>query len=212
MPVKPPQPPQQDGEAIAKDVDLLARELERLRLSYEQYFLGLEKDEPIKLKLTVTRLISKLSGAAVQNARLKFRVQQTIARFNTFSTYWNRILKDIEEGRHRRDVFRATIHEKERFGKWKEEKAAGVAAKASEAAGGASDPMAALFEQYVDARKQTNESLAGLTLDAFKKSMNSQLTALKQKVPAGNFRFQVAVEGGKTKIKAIPQQPPKPAK
>lgn len=192
--------PQKDGEAIGKEVDLLARELEKLRFSYEQYFLGMEKAEPLKTKGVVTSLIKKLSGAAVQNARLKFRLQQTVARYNTYSTYWNRILKDIEEGRYQRDVFRATLHEKSRFEKWKDDKAFAAAPAQLPA-----DPFAALFDQYIAARKKCNESVAGLKLEDFKKSMDQQLEKLKEKSKGARYQFQVAIEGGKSKIKAIRQ-------
>jgi hypothetical protein len=188
-----PTPKEKENEDLAKEVDLLAREVEKLRLGYEQYFLGLQKDEPLKIRAGVTKLLGKLSGTAVQNARIKYRLSQTIARYNTFSTYWNRILKEIEDGRYQRDVFRATLHEKERSGP------PPVPPKA--------DPYKALYAEFLAARKQCNEPVTGLTLEGFRKTMTAQLTALKQKTPAAaSFRFQVAVEGGKTKIKAIPQK------
>jgi hypothetical protein len=134
---------------------------------------------------------------------VKYRLQQTVARYNTFSTYWSRILKEIEEGKYQRDVFRATLHEKERFGQFKEQKAAEKSPP---------DPFSVLYGQFVEARKKCNESVTGLSLETFRKTMTTQLQALKQKTPSANFKFQVAVEGGKTKIKAIPLTQTKPPK
>ncbi|MFH1263344.1 MAG: MXAN_5187 C-terminal domain-containing protein [Pseudomonadota bacterium] len=198
MPVPTPPP---DSETIVKDVDLLTRELEKLKVSYDQYFLGFDKFEPIKARSTVSNLFRKISGAQVQNARLRFRIEQLVARHNSFSQYWNRILKEIEDGKYRRDIFRANLHDKER---------SQPKAKVVSEIPKLQDPYEVLYNQYVNARKKCNESLAGLTLEAFRKSMSAQLQVLKQKTPQSSFKFQVAVEGGKTKIKAIPQTTAKP--
>src|SRR3990172_1463391 len=104
----------QNTDAIDKEVDRLADELEKLRLAFEQYFLGLDKHEPVKLRETVVSLIRKYSGANIKNARTKFKYQQTVARYNTYTTYWDRVLRQIEDGLYERDVFKAKLHSRER--------------------------------------------------------------------------------------------------
>jgi hypothetical protein len=104
----------QDPEQAAKDVERLAQDIEKLRSSYEQYFLGLEKREPSDLRAAVIGQIRKYASSPIQNARLKFRYQQSVARYNTYTTYWDRILREIEEGRYVREVFKAKIHEHDR--------------------------------------------------------------------------------------------------
>lgn len=201
-------PDTQDPEVIAKNIERLVKGVEKLRFSYEQYFLGFQKHEPVKERSETTRLITKLANAAIPNARMKFRLQQTIARFNSFSTYWGRILKDIEEGRHQRDLFRARIH----TGKKQTPPTATKGSDSpSQQANAASDPYATLYNQYISARTKCKETTKGLTLDGFRKTMTTQMKVLQQK-SSGGFRFQVTVEGGKSKIKAIPQKPPKATK
>ena len=189
-----PLPQVQEKEAVTKDVDLLAKELETLRLSYDQYFLGLEKKPPTKQREKVIAIIRKYSGVVIQNVRAKFKFQQTIARYNTYTVLWDRVLREMEEGKYTRDVFRAKLHEEER----------GIKSKPTKV-----DPVAALFAQYIETRKKNNESTQGLSLNSFQKTLQTQIETIKSKTKASGVRFQVTTEEGKTKIKAIPQLPKK---
>lgn len=192
----------QDTEQINKDVDTLASELEKLRLAYEQYFLGLERKEPIIIRSRVQDLIRKYSGAAIKNVRTKFRYQQTVARYNVYALHWDRILREIEDGKYERDVFKAKMHEAQRLGMPKEKEK--PAAKAAPV-----DPMEAIFDQYVSMRKKNKEAVEGLTLQNFKKTLTAQIETIKQQTKATGVRFQIVTEAGKTKIKAVPQMPKK---
>ena len=187
----------QDTEGIAKDIENLAKDLERLRLSYEQYFLGLEKEEPQKQRTDISALIRKYTGTHIQNARLKFKLDQSIAKYNSYCTYWNRILRDIEEGRHTRDLFRARLHEKE-----PPKTPAAQTPGPAKATPGSEDPVNSLFKQYVDAKTKCNESTKGLTLEGFKKSLTQQLEIIKKKTNNAPVRFQVVTENGRAILRA----------
>ena len=198
----------QDTEQINKDVDQLVQEIERLRFSYEQYFLGLERQEPTAKRKTVENLIKKWAGMPIQNPRTRFRYQQAVARTNSFRTYWDRVLREMAEGKYQRDVFRAKIHEQER-----QQTRAGVPGEpksTSAASPKPGDPMQILFDQYLTARQKCGEATQGLSLDAFRKTMTAQVDALKKKPGITGVRFKVAVEDGKAKIKALPQLAKKP--
>ncbi len=186
----------QDTEQIGKDVSLLAKDLEKLRLAYEQYFLGLAKDNPVKLREGVTSLIRKHAGVQIRNAGLRFKLQQTIARYTALSNYWDRVLRQIEEGTYTRDVFRAKLHEKDRTVGPKK-------AAVSKAAMEKPDAIATLFDKYVSAKKKCNENTDKLSIETFRKSITSQVQALKKKSQTTNVRFKVVTEDGKTRIRAF---------
>lgn len=193
----------QDNEKIAQEIEQLGGDLEKLRLAYEQYFLGLERTEPSKLRKGVSDLVRKHSGTGLQNARLKFRLQQMIARYNTYVAYWDRILREMEDGTYTRDVFKAKIHEKARFG------APAAASPAAAPVAKAASPMEQLYRQYVDAKKKCNEDVSSLSLEKFEKTIRAQIETLKQKTGGTTIRFQVLTEGGKAKLKALAQTAPK---
>jgi len=185
---QPPPTAIEDAAKVKADIDQLVRSVEELRKSYEQYFLGLEKREPALKRRKVADLVKAYTGVVIKNTAVKFKHQQCVARYNTLVLYWDRILREMEEGKYERDVFRSKLHEAER----------GIKAPAT------TDPMSTLFDEYLKAKKGVNESIKGLTLDAFRKGLQAQVQAIKEKTKAADVKFQVVTEAGKVKIKAIP--------
>jgi hypothetical protein len=62
------------------------------------------------------------------------------------------------------------------------------------------------FDEYVAARKQTNEGTDGLTLDGFAAKLKQNEDALKKKHGARMVRFKVVVKNGQTTLKPYPIQ------
>ena len=96
--------------AIAEDIMLLDKKLSALIVRYEQYFIGLEKREPIQLLDEVEKMVRRYSGVPINNTMYKHRFSMLGARLNTYREHWNRILKLMEEGRYSRDRFISDLH------------------------------------------------------------------------------------------------------
>jgi len=90
----------------------LEHRVERLRSLYEQYFMGIERIEPLVPRKDVDRRIYELRRAKLRNTARRFRLQTVIQRYNTFSQYWMRTCREIENGTYRRHRLKA----KRRFG------------------------------------------------------------------------------------------------
>jgi hypothetical protein len=101
-----------EAEEVASLVEELELRLERLRILYDQYFMGLEKIPPGIAHKDVERRIYVLRREKIRNTGIRFKFQTLIQRFNTLGSYWARILREIENGTYKRDVMRA----KKRFG------------------------------------------------------------------------------------------------
>lgn len=82
----------------AEDLNLLERNIDTLKHDYEQYFVGVNKTPPTTLRTAAERLIRKYSGMGINNAGLRFRYHNLVARFNTLSELWTRRLRMREEG------------------------------------------------------------------------------------------------------------------
>lgn len=102
-----------EPEVVEAELDVLQKKLERLRVMYEQYFLGIERTPPRQLQKDVTRIIHRLSHTRVRASGLKFRLNALIQRFNAHKAYWARTVREIEEGRYRRHTFRVQQAEKQ---------------------------------------------------------------------------------------------------
>jgi len=101
-----------NAEELAAAVDELDTRLERLRVLMDMYFQGIEKIPPNVVQKDVDRRIWILRREKIRNTGTRFRFQQIVQRYNTFGSYWQRILREIENGTYKRDVLRA----KKRFG------------------------------------------------------------------------------------------------
>lgn len=98
-----------EQEQAVKELD---ERVERLRAYYDQYFMGIERTEPLDRRKDVDKRILLLRRENIRNTGLRFKSQQIIQRYNSFAQYWHRILREIENGTYKRDVLRA----KKRFG------------------------------------------------------------------------------------------------
>jgi len=101
-----------DAEEIGRLIGELENRVERLRSLYEQYFMGIERIEPLTLRKDVERRLWALRKEQIRNTGLRFKLETTIQRYNTYQQYWQRIVREIEAGTYQRDLGRAA----QRFG------------------------------------------------------------------------------------------------
>jgi hypothetical protein len=100
-----------EDDQIEALLDDLKRKVERLRVTYEQYFLGIEKVPPLQQRRDVVRDVHRLTQLRIKRAALKFRFQSLVQRFNAHKAYWTRTEREIEMGTHKRQTFRAKQRE-----------------------------------------------------------------------------------------------------
>ncbi len=185
-----------EQDILAKKISALDKKLEELKFTYEQYFIGLERREPLKLKDEVKEMIRNLSNTYIKSTAVKFKLKALISKHNSYSKLWDRIIREIEEGRYKRDVFRLKIKDWQKTKKQKD-----TAAKNKK-----SDPIELLFNKYLDSRKKFGESTEGITKDKFSKTINTQMKQIKDKFKCKSVSFKIIVEKGKTKLKALPNK------
>lgn len=80
----------------------LCRRFEQLHRKYDQYFLGMEPREPGLLRERMERSLLKTRLSRAQKTSVRYRYQQFLARYRTYTTNWDRVLRQIEEGTYRR--------------------------------------------------------------------------------------------------------------
>jgi hypothetical protein len=98
-PKNAPQPP--PLEEVLSD---LAIRIERVKQLYEQYFMGIEKLEPLTARKEIQRAMLLLQQEYIRNTGLRFRFQTMLQKWNIYITYWNRILREIENGTYVRHI------------------------------------------------------------------------------------------------------------
>ena len=89
-----------------EDLNSLERKINQLKIQYDQFFSGAIRQAPVKLREEINQTVRQCVGQRLGNATLKFRLQGLISRFNSYTRYWDRVLREMEEGRSPRDRFR----------------------------------------------------------------------------------------------------------
>lgn len=185
-------------DEVDDELDELDQNLKRLRVEYDQYFLGILKRPPEMLQGRVQKVIIKYANETLRKTHQKFRFNNLNSKYQIHRQQWGRTMRQIEAGTYKGHVFKAKLHERAR----------GVLDetpnpfKPSAPAPKASGAIDKLFDALVAARKRAGE--AGPSPDRAKLSeiVKKQTAALKQKHPGAKVKFRVAIEGNKAKLVA----------
>lgn len=180
--------------AIADDVAKLDQQLNELILKYEQYFIGLEKREPLPLLSEVEKMVRRYTGVPINNTMYKHRFTMLVARLNTYREHWNRILKLIEEGRYSRDRFISDLHLHQRS---KPERK-----QAEQEPVNITVDLDRIVHEFREARRACNLSTHLITHELVAATIEKQRPMLAAKLGTDNFTFRVVIEDGRPKLKA----------
>ena len=178
---------------VPKELKRLYQLIEELRIEYDQFFLGITLYQPDKLQREVRLVIRRLRKAPFKKPRHKYRLRSLEARYHTYHDYWQRILRQREEGIYSKDVFKANLRERVK-NEGKEE----LTKK-----GSASKAMQELFQSYKQAiEKQTGKS-QNLDFTVFRKTLLQRAKAeQKRSGTSGRLSFKVVVKNGKVVVRA----------
>ncbi|MBQ1265491.1 MAG: hypothetical protein IIY06_01810, partial [Proteobacteria bacterium] len=134
------------SEEIEGLIEEFSSKLETLRIRYEQYFVGAEKKPPTQLRMDVARIMRLFEQLNVTNSTNKFRIRTLTQKFTSYSTYWNRTLREIEDGTYKRHVAKAQ-REQERIKRAEEHKKSAPTStvRASKGAAGVADEAEAFL-------------------------------------------------------------------
>ena len=100
-------PTKSGSEVAAQECDAIEADLAALKVTYEQYFLGMERTPPTRTYEELKKRVERLKNSFVRNTGAKFRVQAVAAKFVSYERLWQRTLQEIENGTYKRDVAKA---------------------------------------------------------------------------------------------------------
>ncbi|MDO9068940.1 MAG: MXAN_5187 C-terminal domain-containing protein [Deltaproteobacteria bacterium] len=180
--------------AIADDILKLDQQLSELISKYEQYFIGLEKREPLQLLGEVQKIVRRYAGVPINNTMYKHRFNMLVARLNTYREHWNRILKLMEEGKYSRDRFISDLHQRQQ--------AKSESKKSGDSTPEAESDLDRIVREFREARKLCSLPSDKVTRELIAATIEKQKPLLTAKLGSENFTFKVVVENGKPKIKA----------
>ena len=96
------------GQSIADRLEALEKVMERCKVLYEQYFMGIQKIAPAQLHRDAERKIRELTQLQIRNTAMRFKFTTLSQKFGSYNSYWRRTMRAIEQGKYVRDIQRAT--------------------------------------------------------------------------------------------------------
>jgi len=96
----------EENKALQTRLSLLDQSIDKLRVVYEQFFLGLERFEPVQLRKGITIELRALKENPPKNTAMKFLLNRMETKYRTYEQYWNRVLREIEDGVYERQLQR----------------------------------------------------------------------------------------------------------
>lgn len=175
---------------IRAELDRLEVKMNELKLLFEQYFSGILPLPPDKLHNEIKREIRGLLKAPFRNSAMNYRLKSLEGRYHTFNTYWQRVLKQRENGTYSKDVFKAELRERITLAE----------ARAQTAVGAAERRMEGLFNTYRSALEKVSGTKHNIDYDNFEKSLIKRAQDFKEKHGAEKLSFKVVVKEGKVSV------------
>lgn len=149
-------------------------ELEKLHSLYQEYFSGILRIEPQKELKTFKSLMSSIRPAELKTTAQRFRQQGLQAKFTQYRSLWSKVLRQIEEGTYRRDLF---LLERKKQSKQSDSKSKTVPAQPDS---GESKVYESLYEKMKSLVKDPTKLPSK---DKFVAALQKQIAAQKQKNP-----------------------------
>jgi hypothetical protein len=174
-------------------ISKLEKDIQKLKTAYDQYFAGVERKTPDKLAETVAREVRTLTATVVNNTALRFRAQQAISRYQVFLTYWQKNLRDLEDGKKPR------------------RRAMGPVAAQNTAPGvfeistvkTQRGEMEKLFSALTREYRRTGSGKIP-DMGKMRRALEDQTKTIREKYGSEKVAFRIVNEDGKVKIKASP--------
>ncbi len=173
---------------ITELLNQFEQDIKALEIAYEQYFLGMEKRSPEQQRQKITLRMRKMINHYIPQTDLRYRLQGLSSRFNSYSGYWDRIQRLIDEGRYERHAARIQRHAN-----------ANPPQQDSTRPSPSADPVDNLYAKLVDAHQSCQ--LRPPNRDQVVSFLAKQEETIKKRFGDKQVDFVVVTEAGKPKIR-----------
>lgn len=213
---------------IKEDVEQFESKIARLKVDYEQYFMRVVRKEPLKLRDEVDKFVLNYSYKNTTNTQYKFRLNTAIAKYCAYKQYWNRVLREIEEGRfiHRAEGGFAPpsvsnhnhlsggqemdlAEPEELIDEASHPQPHGMSPLPPAEAKGVIPPRdeaEEVYRKFIEARKQCGEPTEGITKESLSKSIEQSKKLIADKYKTSDVELKVLIKDGKAKLTIVPRK------
>ena len=185
-----------------EEIEILDAKVARLKVEYEQYFARVLKREPVKTRDEVERFILAYANKTINNTSTKFKLNAVVAKYNAYKQYWTRVLRAIDEGTYVRKAEGALDGPIAKGAALPEPRVKAPSRDARGDDNGVSD----IYEKYIEARRQCNEPVDGITVETLQKTMDQYKKKIEEQFKTSNLEFKVSIKDGHAKLSVTPKK------
>jgi hypothetical protein len=84
---------------IEQELNRIEETIRLIDQNYEKYFAGIERRPPEKMRDDLSLELRRFSNRYIPQTDLRYRYQMLATRFYSYSGNWERLMKQIEEGK-----------------------------------------------------------------------------------------------------------------
>ncbi|MEZ4483487.1 MAG: MXAN_5187 C-terminal domain-containing protein [Syntrophotaleaceae bacterium] len=180
-----------ERQILLRALDSIGEDLRELEILYERYFSGMEKREPLRKRENMQQRLRQFVNRRIMQTDLRFRYESLAARYHSYTGYWDRILRLMDEGRYERHIGSKAPSNQP--------------ATDQQSASSQSDNEAA-YQQMLQAHQECKLDRPAPSRKQFDSYLAKQRTVLSEKFGGREVEFRVVTEDGKPKIKARPKK------
>ena len=180
-----------ERQILLRALDNIGIELRELEILYERYFSGEAKREPLRQREALQKRLRQFVNRRIMKTDLRFRYESLAARYHSYCSYWDRILRLMDEGRYERHT--------------------GVqrpAPPVSPEKASRQNENETTYQQMLKAHQECALSRPAPSRQQFDAYLAKQRSSLAEKFGSQDIEFRVVTEGGKPKITARPKKSP----
>ena len=198
---------------IDEELNLLDRQLRRLKIEYEIFFNNPAKRPPTDVEWKVLSLLRKFSDGARMNIAQRYRYNEMAQRYAIQSDLWRKKLRIREEGYRRPQDAILSVQGVRAEPEAAPRRHAYGTARAAEKAAGASfsiecsdaegerEKVEALFNALSAAKEKSGEEVSG-SFDSFNAFVSKKTSEIRKQHGCDAVIYSVEIQGGQVKLKA----------
>jgi hypothetical protein len=176
---------------VAREIASLNGLIQKLQVSYDQYFAGALRREPLEMVREAEGIIDSLGRGRVENPVMRYRFNGLVARYNSFKSVWERKKREREGAApHRVYGLKTEPGEEESFSYIIE-------------AGKLNDKQAReIFDHYKRLRRHCGEPVEKIRFENFKASLSDHILRIFREAEGGAVLVKLDIHQSKARISA----------
>lgn len=180
------------AQLIENDIARMESGIRQLKVQYDMFFAGALDREPIELRAEIERIIKRHTHAPMHKYAHRFHFNAVVARYNTFSELWNKMVRTNEGGTARRATASAEPLRERLLARCR------VTESTLEDAA-----LRRLHTRYVDERRRQGID-APVSFDSFARGIDNQVRRLRREAGCDGVELRVIVRDDKVQLTARP--------